>query len=293
MSGREKIILQVLMILFMSPGQASATVFSGEGALYFDRGHYWIELSLSGIDEGTPGLLEFSRAQFVIKDQAQGEGSFSPSRIEVIETPTGRKVVILSSGKIKGKRCYTVIFHADNGEETFIGPVCDPFFYKASRKHGGNKGFFDRYIIPAFSTSGEHYRFNRLSYGYDFTSEKSSTELEIEPRFGGRIISVQPFFEYDGVTYEPGSSDERDITRRKAGLSALASSWVGEMKYTLALEYRHERESGSSATGETVSFSQSVAAEGAVRLDNLFDNINRHGSSVFKGIDLVIGHGVV
>ena len=289
--NRNRIAIAVILIILCAiPDYISASVFSGEGALYFDRGHYWIELPLVHPADDSSMVEDFSKEQFVIIDSDDEDTVFSPSRVEVVDTDSGKKVVILSSGKLKGRKCYRVIFRSKEHEDTRLGPVCDPFYYGSEGTGSEPEGFFKRYVASAFSTEGEFYRFNRLSYGYDLSSERTMSEIEIEPEFGNSVLKISPFFNYDRVAYSKDAGTGRETARRKAGLDLSSSFRAGMMKYSTFFEYSHLREEESTGIEKELIYSQSISASMVVRSDNLFDRVNIDGASVFKGIDLIFGY---
>ncbi|RLC09569.1 MAG: hypothetical protein DRI24_21555 [Deltaproteobacteria bacterium] len=273
----------VLLMLLVPVSVDAGPGFTGECAVFFERGHYWIELGLSSAAD-TFESSELGRRDFVITDGATGE-SFNPSRVEIVSGGESGRFVVLSSGKIKGKRCYTVLYGKDPSVIEF-GPVCDPSGKEPSPVGGGAAGFFRDHIAPAFSAYGEEYRFNRLSVGYDFTSSKGSTDIAIEPVFGRGRFSVIPFFTHDGTTYKSGSV-ERATSRMRAGIDAAVRGWTGPVRLSFEGGYTYDRESSYYGSIRTAS---SARGAGTVRLDNLFDPVNRHAVSVFKGIDVGAGY---
>ncbi len=187
--------------------------------------------------------------------------------------------------RLKGKRCYTVLYGSGASALEF-GPVCDPAGKEPSAVDGGAAGFFRDCIAPAFSAYGDEYRFNRLSVGYDFKSSKGSTDIGIEPVFGRGWFSVIPFFEHDGTTYMSGSV-ERVVSRMRTGLDVAVRGWAGPLRLSFEAGYTYDRESSYYGSIRTAGSARGV---GFVRLDNLFDPLNRHAVSVFKGIDLGAGY---
>jgi len=282
------IIAGLLFALVLVPCLIYASVFTGEGAIYFDRGHYWIEIPISHSAGDSALAGGFLKDQFVIIDLNEEERSFFPSKIELIKTVSGRKVVVLSSGKLKGRRCYRVIFNSVDHGGFVIEPICDPFYYSADDSDS-SKGFFERYIAPAFSTEGEYYRFNRLSYGYDLSSEKSVSEIEIKPSFGNDLFSLSPSFNYDRVVYDIDSSSRLETSRRGIGAELSSGLRVGKLKYITGVIYSHRREEKSESEKGLI-YSQAVRAGITIRFDNFFDRINLDRRSVFKGADLSLGY---
>ncbi len=257
--------------------------FTGECAVFFERGHYWIELGLSSAAD-TFESSELGRRDFVVTDGATGE-SFNPSRVEIVSGGESGRFIVLSSGKLKGKRCYMVSYGRGESARKF-GPVCDPAGKEPSPVDRGAAAFFRDHVAPAFSAYGDEYRFNRLSVGYDFTSSRGSTDIAIEPVFERGRFSVIPFFTHDGTTYTSGSV-ERTISRLRTGIDAVVRGWTGPVRLSFEGGYTYDRESSYYGSNRTAS---SARGAGTVRLDNLFDRINRHAVSVFKGIDVGAGY---
>ena len=160
-------------ILYMASPVTAGPDFTGECAVFFERGHYWIELGLSSAAD-TFESSDLDRRDFLITDEAKGN-QFNPSRVEIVSGVENGRFIVLSSGKLKGKRCYTVNYSSDGSIRKF-GPICDPAGREPTPADGGAAGFFRDHVAPAFSAYGEEYRWNRLSVGYDFTSSKASTD---------------------------------------------------------------------------------------------------------------------
>ena len=276
-------VVLVLLFIIRSAPAAAGPGFTGECAVFFERGHYWIELGLSSAAD-TFESSELGRRDFVITDDATGV-SFNPSRVEIVSGGENGRFIVLSSGKLKGKRCYTVTFSGDRSEWQ-SGSICDPSGRDPLPVDGGAAGFFRDHIAPAFSAYGEEYRFNKLSVGYDFTSSRGSTDIVIEPAFGRGWFSVIPFFTHDGTTYTSGSV-ERAVSRMRTGIDAAVRGWTGPVRLSFEGGYSYDRESSYYGSVRTAS---SAKAAGMVRLDNLFDSVNRHAVSVFKGIDAGAGY---
>ncbi|MBN2069985.1 MAG: hypothetical protein JW814_00905 [Candidatus Krumholzibacteriota bacterium] len=291
LAGRLKIIIATLLLLSapVFPRHINASIFTGEGAVYFDRGHYWIELPLSSGEEDSREAEDFPPEAFTVIDLDRDDEAFSPSGVRLVSTFSGARTVILSSGKLKGKRCYRVVYRQGEEGEVVIDQICDPFIYDpaTSSRQGG---FIKRFIAPAFSTEGEYYRLNRLVYGYDLSSDKTTSEIEIEPRFGSGLFMVSPRFDFDKVVYPERSGPRSETARRSLGASVSSSIRSGILKYTTELEYAHRREEESAGVKGGLLYSQSILAGMTVRFDNLFDNVNIDGSSVFKGVDLSVGY---
>jgi len=289
----------ILVLLFMMPtasavaeGKAlrsdSVAAMAGEieaeGVLYFDRGHYWLEIHLEGLEEGPPR----DRKLFRIVD---GSGNvFSPSRIEILEWENGRGVLILSSGRLKGRTCYRVLFDA-GGEETIeTAPICDPFYHVPGGEECAAKRFFRRHVAPAFARSGESYRLNRFSYGYDLSLDRSRSNLVINPVFEIGGWGIEPSFEYRETAFKDEDSDDLPVLERTAGLDLSRSGWAGGLGLRLTGSYDHERLILGAEEGDAVRYAHSIRVTAFARLDNLFDSVNRHCLSVFKGVDIGFGY---
>lgn len=273
----------------MSPeaGGSPGPHLTGECVLYFERGHYWIELSLPGTAAGADAPAP-ARAMFEIAEIASGE-RFNPSRVELVADDEGQRYIVLSSGRLRGKRCYIVVFDPGGPGERTLGPACDPFAARPDAA-GGRGRFFARHIAPAFRVSGQEYRFNRLSIKYDLSAEKAVTALDIEPVFELGAARLTPFFKHDATTYIYPDRPGRAVSRRRAGCSAAAAVWTGGVRAGIEGEFVSDRRSVAGPAGDETSLAATARVIGRVRLDNLFDRLNRHGISVFKGVDAGIGH---
>ncbi len=277
------IFAAAISFILVPPAAGAGSLFTGESAVFFERGHYWIELGLSAAAD-TIGSGDLDRRDFTITDDETGE-SFDPSRVEILSGGDRGRFVVLSSGRLKGRTCYSVSY--GNGEAAMrLRSICDPAGREPSHARGGVAGFFRDNIAPAFSAYGEEYRWNRLSAGYDFTSSRGSTDIAIEPGFGRGWLSVTPFFTHDGTTYTSGGV-ERSTSRMRSGVKAAARKWTGLVRLSIEGGYVYDRESSYSGSIRTAS---SAMAAGTVRLDNLFDPLNRHAVSVLKGVDLGAGY---
>jgi hypothetical protein len=264
---------------------AAAAVGVGmEGVFFFDRGHYWLEIHLTGLEDGPPD----DKKLFRITDDSGNE--FTPSRMEVLEWENGEGVLILSSGRLKGRACYRVLFDTEKGERIETPPVCDPFHQVPVESECAAKRFFRRHVAPAFSRSGESYRLNRFSYGYDLSLERSRSNLVISPLFEIGGWGIEPSFEYRESAYEEEDSDGLPVRERRAGLDLSRSGWAGGIGLWLTASYDHERLILREDFGDSVRYAHSIRIAAFTRLDNLFDSVNRHCSSVFKGVDLGFGY---
>ena len=76
---RRIVICFLVFVFFAAIPLSAAPRFTGESAIFFERGHYWIELGLSS-EAGTFESSELGKRDFMITDSATGE-SFTPSRV--------------------------------------------------------------------------------------------------------------------------------------------------------------------------------------------------------------------
>ncbi len=283
------ICITAVLLVCISRGYAAAGISRAEAVVFFDRGHYWIEVTMT-VDGGRAADLTLERSRFRIDCLDSGKGPFVPSRVEVVRMDAGTVVVVLSSGRLRGRRCYTVRYIPDDGEEVLIGPVCDPFSVVPGEEPCGPKRFFTRYIASAFSRSGDVYRLNQFRYEYDLSAERSHSCLVIEPEFSFGGWSIAPSFEHERVTYRLEESGKTPASLRRSGLSLSRAEWVGDLRMKLAARYGHVRSEFSGEDGGNRIFSHDLTVEGSIRIDNLFDSINRYCLSVFKGVELGFGY---
>ncbi|MDD3643191.1 MAG: hypothetical protein PHQ19_07015 [Candidatus Krumholzibacteria bacterium] len=271
----------VLAVLTLCAPAAEAWTPTGEGALFFERGHYWIEIRLE-IKGAAGDTTAPAGGSFEIRETGGGD-PFHPSRVELLADGEG-SYAILSSGRLRGTRCYLVDWLGGAGGTRTVGPLCDPAG-PGPDEDPRREGFFARYLAPAFSMSGEEYRFTRLCVDYDFTPEKATAAIDIAPLFEAGPLRLTPFFSSEETTYRPGRETERRVSRRRAGAAVSVAGWTGPVRLSLEGQAAEERETYSSTSGESGELSTEARGIFRIRLDNLFDRINRHGISVFKGID--------
>ena len=216
-------------------------------------------------------------------------GEVTQSRIEILEWELGSGVLILSSGRLKGRDCYRVFFESSAGSvET--APICDPFRQEPGESECAAKRFFRRHIAPAFSRSGKSYRLNRFSYAYDLSLESARSDLVVNPVFDIGGWGIEPSFEYHETAYEAAGTGDLPVMKRIAGLDLSRSGWAGGLGLELEASYRHERLLLRAEAGDSVVYAHCIRAAAFVRLDNLFDSVNRHCCSVFKCVDLGFGY---
>ncbi len=264
-----------------------AAVAGDGGAVYYDRGHYWIEISIS-IDEPEKQAPP-AESQFEIMDVGDGK-TFNPSRVELLEKKGERLILLLSSGKIKGKRCYRVSYAPSSSGSVAIDSICDPFYSSRERDECPARSFFRRNIAPAFGRSGELYSLNTLTCEYDAATEKSSTNFELEPVVNLGRLEIKPSLKYRSTSYNTDDSGKQPARSRAAGMELSGYAWANEMRYGISGSYHHQRTVTGTGEGEESVYGHELSVQGWVRLDNLFDPLNRYCISVFKGMDLGFGY---
>ncbi len=263
---------------------------SAEGALFFERGHYWIELSFRS-EEGRDTLpRDLAPAAFEIAKLGDDPERFKPSRIEVVSFEGGGSGVILSSSRLKGRACYRVTVKSTTFEPVVIDSICDPFCSAPGANECEGKAFFRMHIAAAFRKDGEGYDANRFKYEYDFSDERSSSSLLIEPRFKTHGVAFEPSFDQSAVTYALGRDGRTSADKRSFGFGASKAAWAKDLRFGISGAYRHDRSVLRRASGDSTRYAQSLVVEGRIRFDNLFDAVNRHCLSVFKGVDLGFGY---
>jgi hypothetical protein len=277
-------MLVLLSLVALCPGARGEAV-TADGILYFDRGHYWIEITLQGRIDALPPI---AAALFEIVES--NDSSFRPSRVEILEWTSGRGVLLLSSGRFKGGRCYRVLLKTGPSETLGTDPICDPFYHDPRETGCSSKRIFSRYVARAFGRSGEVYRLNRFSYDYEFGTDRSQSNLAVSPCFDLSGWGIEPSFEQRETVFEDGGAGEMPVSTRALGMGVSKSTWAGDLGLKLACSYRHERSLLHEVGGDSVIYAHSAKVGATVRLDNLFDGINRYCVSVFKGIDLGFGY---
>jgi hypothetical protein len=278
----------VLAFLVTASAPCRAQILA-EGVLFFDRGHYWIELTFHDAalrDTIPPGL---AREAFEITKLGDAPGVFRPSKIEIVSGDGQRPIVVLSSGRFEGRSCYRVTFRPAGSAPVAIDSICDPFWATPESGECGGKAFFRDHVAAAFRRDSDTYDLNRFTYEYDFSDERSSASLSIEPRFRAHGFAFEPLFEQSRVAYTLSRSGTVSTDRRALGLAVSRAGWVKDLRLSITARYRHDRSALGFASGDSTVFTQSLVVEGRIRFDNLFDHVNRYCLSVFKGVDLGFG----
>jgi hypothetical protein len=273
----------------------AATAFV-DGVFYFEHGHYYIELTFYD-SEGAgivPSALERSRFEILRLGEEQLE-PFHPSRVRIRSYRDESSVVVLSSGRLKRGYCYSVVYRPPGAAAVAADSICDPFHFTAGEAECGTRSFYREYIAAAFRRAGPdgdttYYDLNQLKFEYDFTAEKATGYLLIEPRFRFGGWKLEPAFEYSSVSYETASYGRKPGSKRRAGIAAAWTGWRSGIGISFTGGYDHERSTLSSGGSSESLYGQSLLLAGSVRLDNFFDPINRYCRSVFKGVDLGCGY---
>ncbi|MGD1047499.1 MAG: hypothetical protein ABR899_01950 [Candidatus Krumholzibacteriaceae bacterium] len=281
--------LAVAIFLLVALSAACRAQISAEGAFFYDRGHYWIELAFrdaAGRDTIPPDLAV---RRFEITRLGDLLGGFSPSKVEVVSREKGGPVVILASARLEARSCYRVTYTGADSGAIVVDSICDPFLAPPGGGECGAKAFFRSYIAPAFQKEGDSYNLNQLAYEYDVSLEKSATTIALEPSFKISGLELEPLFEQSMVVYKLERTGKTPSDKRSFGLSVSMASWVEDLRLSLSMSYRDDRSALGIAAGDSVVPTRSLAVEGRVRLDNLFDRANRYCVSVFKGVDVGAG----
>ena len=263
---------------------------SVEGALFFDRGHYWIELAFRDAAGRDTIPRAVTPAQFEITKLGGTAGHFRPSKVEIVSGERGGPVIVLSSGRLEGRACYRVTYLVPDSDPVVVDSICDPFLEPSAGNECGGKTFFRKYVAGAFRKDGDAVDLNQFKYEYDFSDEKASSSLSLEPRYRTHGFSFEPLFEQSAVAYSLAGRGKTSTERSALALAVSKAAWVRDLRLSVSTKYRYDRSAFDLAAGDSVVATRSVAVEGRVRFDNLFDRLNRHCLSVFKGVDCGFGY---
>ena len=285
---RMKRAVLILCILLLAGSASGGEEFEVSGAIFFDRGHYWIELTVVGIGEAPPPPELLDKKSFEIT-RIGGE-AFRPSRVELLDWEGEEGVLLLSSGRLKGRVCYSVSVERDTAATIATEPFCDPFYYEPGAEGCAAKSFFKQYVAPAFSRSGDGYNLNQFKYEYELDDEKSQAALSLQPSFEIGDWEIGFSFDHHKTRYEAATGERSPVGKRAVGLEISRSGWSGWLGYRFIGSYRHERSRVQAASGDSTLYGQDIRVLTIARLDNLFDSLNRHCVSVFKGVDMGFGY---
>src|SRR6056297_2544788 len=123
------ISILILVSLAAAFSDLPAAEKPAKGVLFFDRGHYWIELTFSDSNGQTDTPDNPDPSDFTILDLSSYESiGFTPSKVKI---DYDRNTVILSSGKLKGKKCYRVTYRINRSDHIVFDLICDPFYFNA------------------------------------------------------------------------------------------------------------------------------------------------------------------
>jgi hypothetical protein len=283
-----------LALAIARPGVASGPELAAEGVVYYDRGHYWIEIAFrdgSGRDTIPPDLAP---GRFEITKIGDDSG-FRPTRIEVMRGRGSSPSVILSTSRIEGRACYRVIFTPLHGGAVAVDSICDPFAPGAEDGEGRSKAFFRSYVASAFRRDGEGGGLNQLSYSYDFSSERAAARLSVAPRVRVGGWTAEASVKRDETSYALASSGRTAASRASLSASLSRSTWASDLRCSIAASYGVDRTALERASGDSTVRSRSASVEGRARFDNLLDPANRFPASVLAGVEAAFGyswHGV-
>jgi hypothetical protein len=282
--------VQLILCLFLLLGEVARgeEVPRSHGTVYFDRGHYWIELTIHGITGESPSSALLDRESYEIT--RIGESRFRPSRVEILDWSHDWAVLLLSSGKLKGRDCYSVTIELDSDSTIVTDPFCDPFYYEPGSEECSAKGYFRRYVAPAFGRSGDGYSLNRFKYEYELDDGRGQSALTLEPSFEISGWGIELSFDQHETVYEESDGERSLSGTRSLGIELARSGWIDWLGYRLGGAYRHERSRVEAADGDFTLYGQDARITAMLRFDNLFDALNRHCTSVFKGVDAGFGY---
>jgi hypothetical protein len=283
---RRLVAAAFLIAVSSAPCRAQLSV---EGALYYERGHYWIELAFRDAAGRDTLPADLSPAHFEIVKLEDIPQGFKPSRVEAMRGEEGGPVLVLTSAKLEGRACYRVIYRVPGMESVAADSICDPFAAAPAAGECEGKAFFRQYVAPAFRKDGGSYNLNELTYEYDFSGEEPSGSFVLQPSFKLPSFSFEPSFQQKTVVYVLEHEGKTSTSTRDFAIALTAAGWVKELRLGLSAEYRFDRSAFELAAGDSITQTRSGTAEGTVRFDNLFDRINRHCVSVFKGVDFAVG----
>jgi len=271
------ISLLLLPLLLFSAARAGEPA---SGTLFFERGHYWIEIALSASANGPPPA---DPSAYLVRDIDGGE-SFRPSRVVLSEDGT---VAVLSSSRIRGSRCYEIGVTTGQGDSLRIGPVCDPFIDPSEEIPCASRRLFRRWIAPAFARRGEAYRVDALACRYEFAGERETLDIDIRPRVETAWWTVAGGLSWDATSWG-GKSGRRPVDRRRIALSLERRFRTGPLLFGLEASLRHER--SRFAPADSVRRGHALCGLCRLRLDRFFAASNRWCVSVLKGVDVSFGY---
>ncbi len=270
-------------------GAARSAALEARGALYYDRGHYWIEIAFhdgTGRDTIPPDL---SAGRFEIWKVGDDRG-FRPTRIEIVPGNGTGASVVLSTSRIEGRCCYRVTFTPASGGAVAADSICDPFAPGTAAGESGSRAFFRAHVAGAFRRDGEGSGLNELAYGYDFSRERSVTDFCVAPRLRWKGWTAEVIVKRGETSLSTSASRGTSAVRTGASASLSRSAWANGLRCSASASYGADRTALELAAGDSTVRSRCAAVEGRVRLDNLFDPINRYPASVLAGVEAAFGY---
>ncbi|RJR29835.1 MAG: hypothetical protein C4574_03010 [Candidatus Latescibacterota bacterium] len=277
-----------LAVAFARAAASPGGGLAASGAVYFERGHYWIEIAFrDGAGRDTiPPDLDPSRFEIT---RIGDDSGFKPTRIEAIRGSGTSPSVILSTSRIEGRACYRVVFTPLQGPRAAVDSICDPFALEAGAREWRSKTFFRRYVASAFHMEGGESGLNQLAYGYDFSNERAAARLRLAPRVRARGWTAEASVKRDETSYTPASGGRTAAVRASLSASLSRAVWASDLRCAIAAAYGADRTTLERASGDSTVRSRSASVEGRVRFDNLLDPANRFPASVFAGVEASFG----
>lgn len=284
--------LALLWTVTFSPERilASSDEFSMRGALFYDRGHYWIEVAFrdaQGRDTLPPGL---AASRFEICGVGEDSVCFAPSRIEVLRSSCGTPGVLLVSARIEGRRCYTVFFWSPDGSLRISCAACDPFAAESGGYRCAARDFFSKYVASAFAHRGDCYKLSRLFFQYESKGSRSAVDFVLEPEVAAGPWSFGALISEESLSRIGQDNKSSWLSRRNVALGIKASSWISGLRFSGSLELISNCSIFESDGAGVSILSKFIELEFRVRFDNLFDAVNISCNSVFEGVEAAFGY---
>ena len=268
--------LLATFLLLAGPAGESAT-----GGVFWDRGHFWIEVVLPAGHGPAPAD---DPAAWIVTDCDGGE-QFGPSGVRVSgEDPL---VFLLSSRRIRGGRCYEVVARTAAGDSIRIGPFCDPFRDPPGDESPAPRRWFRRWVAPAFDRRGDPCRVDALACRYEFAGERRTVDIDIGPRIDTDWWTIAGELAWDATSWE-GKTGRTPVDRRRLGLSIAGRRRAGP--FLLAVEAAVRDERSVPAPADSARRGRVLRGLLLARFDRLFAGANRWGFSSLKGVDLAFGY---
>ena len=278
-----------LALALVFPSAARSATLLARGVVYYDRGHYWIEIAFQ--DETGRDVIpsDLDERRFEIR-RLGDDAVFRPSRIDVMTGSLAGPSVILATSRIEGRSCYRVTFTPPSGEIVAVDSICDPFVPETEGGESRSEAFFRSFIAAAFRRDGEGGGLNELAYGYDFSLDRTVTSLRVSPRFRWNGWVADASAERDETLHSTASGGASAAARLSASASISRSAWASDLRCSFSASYGVGRTLLERAAGDSTLRSSRAAVEGRVRFDNLLDPINRYPTCVFALAEAAFGY---